>query len=104
MADRAVGRIAEAAARVPGTGRTTGVVGGVLGRNYPEVSCTVAGRRVRVRVEVAALWPHPAPEVAARVRTSVRSALVDLADMVVDDVTVLVADYLDEAVTVRRVS
>jgi uncharacterized alkaline shock family protein YloU len=103
VADRAVTRIAEAAAFVPGTARRSGVVGSVLGRNYPDVSCTVAGRRARVGVEVAGVWPHPAPEIAARVRDAVRTALQEFAGLTVDDVSVVVADYLPEPETTRRV-
>lgn len=116
VSERAVARIAEAAALVPGTRRTgaahpktaaatvSGVVDGVLGRSYPDVDATVAGRRARVRVEVAAVWPHPAPQVAARVRDAVGEALNRLAGMTVDDVSVVVATYLtDRPDTARRV-
>jgi uncharacterized alkaline shock family protein YloU len=116
VSERAVSRIAEAAALVDGTRRTdagrprttagavAGVVDDVLGRSYPDVDCTVAGHRARVRVEVAAVWPQPAPQVAARVRASVGEALARLAGMTVDDVSVVVATYLtDRPATTRRV-
>lgn len=116
VSERAVARIAEAAALVPGTRRTgsahprtaaaavSGVVDSVLGRSYPDVDCTVAGHRARVQVEVAAVWPHPAPAVAARVQTAVADALTTYAGMTVDDVSVVVATYLsDRPEPTRRV-
>ncbi|WP_432522632.1 Asp23/Gls24 family envelope stress response protein [Kineococcus sp. SYSU DK006] len=115
VADRAVQRIAAAAAtEVEGTRRTTGsgprstaaavgdALGAVLGRAYPDVECSVAGRRARVRVEVAAVWPHPAPQVAARVREHVRARLEELADLSVDDVSVVVATYLPPTAAAQR--
>nr|WP_240896973.1 Asp23/Gls24 family envelope stress response protein [Kineococcus vitellinus] len=115
VSDRAVARIATAAAgEVEGTRRTaatgprtaatavSGVLDSVLGRVYPDVDCTVAGRRARVRVEVAAVWPHPAPQVAARVREHVRARLEELADVRVDDVSVVVATYLPPTAAARR--
>ncbi|WP_369054244.1 Asp23/Gls24 family envelope stress response protein [Kineococcus terrestris] len=105
--DRVVQRIAEAAAAgVPGTTRTGGTGSGgagarvagaldtVLGRAYPSVDCTVAGHRARLRVQVAAVWPHPAAQVAAAVRDAVRDAVTALAATTVDAVEVTVATYV----------
>ena len=117
VSERAVSRIVEAAATVPGTLRTSNagsrsaaaavsdVVDSVLGRSYPDVDCTVAGHRARVRVEVAAVWPVPAPQVAARVQQAVTEALDRYAGMTADDVSVVVATYVtDQPDSTRRVS
>jgi uncharacterized alkaline shock family protein YloU len=116
VSERAVSRIVEAAATVAGTRRTSsanprtaaaavsGVVDSVLGRSYPDVDCTVAGHRARVRVEVAAVWPVPAPQVATRVQAAVTEALDRYAGMTADDVSVVVATYVtDQPETTRRV-
>ncbi|WP_432574305.1 Asp23/Gls24 family envelope stress response protein [Kineococcus sp. SYSU DK005] len=93
--DRAVQRIAEAAAveveGVAPAGATTGAIGNALGRDYPRVDCEVAGHRVRVRLEIVTVWPHSAAEVAAAVGDHVRERLRVLAGMSVDSTRVTVA-------------
>lgn len=115
VADRAVERIARAAAAgVPGSVRTgsTDTLGGAvdavlkdtaLRRAFPTADCTRAGNRVRVRVEVAARWPVPAPALAARVRDQVVEELTLLAGVVVDACDVAVVTYVRDAPEVRRV-
>lgn len=115
VADRAVERIAQAAAStVSGSVRTgsTDAVGGAvdaalrataLKRAYPTADCTRAGNRVRVQVEVAARWPVAAPDLAARVRHHVVDELTRLAGVVVDACDVTVATYVRNAPEVRRV-
>lgn len=116
VADRAVERIAWAAAlAVPGsvrTGSTDSALGGAvdtvlkgtaLNRAYPTTDCTRAGNRVRVRVEVAARWPVAAPDLAARVRDRVVDELTRLADVVVDACDVTVATYVRRVPETRRV-
>ncbi|WP_208972294.1 Asp23/Gls24 family envelope stress response protein, partial [Kineococcus rubinsiae] len=98
VADRAVERIAEAAAlEVPGvapSGAGTGTLGTALGRAYPRVGCQVAGRRVRADVEIATRWPQPADRVAAAVREHVTERLSTLAALDVDAVDVRVAEVV----------
>ena len=118
LADRAVQRIAVAAARaVPGVaadanpssgGATTSssgsvgdvvssvgsAVGSALSRDYPRVDCVVAGRRVHASVEVVGLWPVPAPALARAVRDAVTSQLQSLAGLRVDSVDVEIAKYV----------
>lgn len=113
LKDRAVQRIAEAAASgvrgvAPSGGPTAGggsavgdvvssvgsAVGSALSRDYPRVDCVIAGRRVHARVEVVGLWPAPAPSLAGAVRAAVASQLQDLAGMHVDGVDVEIAKYV----------
>ncbi|WP_432513212.1 hypothetical protein [Kineococcus sp. SYSU DK001] len=127
VADRVVVRVAAAAAAtVPGSVRTrdadaarTGAdrsvgarvgarvgtaVDSVLNRSYPVAECTRAGNRVRVGVQVAAQWPTPAADLAARVRTEVVDQLSRLAGVVVDSCDVTVADYVRSRPRGGRVS
>lgn len=116
LKDRAVQRIAEAAARnVPGvapSARTSAgsdassgsvgdvvssvgsAVGSALSRDYPRVECVIAGQRVHARVEVVGLWPVPAPSLAGAVRAAVASQLQTVAGMHVDGVDVEIAKYV----------
>ncbi|WP_432544016.1 hypothetical protein [Kineococcus sp. SYSU DK002] len=126
VADRVVVRVAAAAAAaVPGSVRTqdaradrTGAdrsvgtrvgtavgtaVDSVLNRSYPVAECTRAGNRVRVGVQVAAQWPTPAADLAARVRAEVVDQLSRLAGVVVDSCDVTVADYVRSRPQDRRV-
>lgn len=73
IADRAVRRVAEAAARVPGTTRArTGALGG---HDLPRASAHVQGGWTRVDVDVALAWPASAAATAARVREAVTTDL-----------------------------
>ncbi|WP_206074649.1 hypothetical protein [Antribacter gilvus] len=60
-------------------------------RRLPDVDVEVAGQRARVRTRVAATWPEPAADVAARVRDAVRGELQRLVGVSVDDLVVTVA-------------
>lgn len=110
VADRAVQRIAQAAAReVPGvaTGEDAssgalGALGSALGRDHPRVDCQVAGRRVRVAVEITTVWPHPAAQVAAGVRDHVTERLRTLADLEVDGMEVTVAKVVRSSSPTKR--
>jgi uncharacterized alkaline shock family protein YloU len=62
----------------------------------PDVEVEVAGQRARVRAWVAAAWPEPAADVAARVRDAVRGELERLVGVSVDDLVVTVAAVLPE--------
>lgn len=73
VADRAVQRIAEAAAQVPGT--TRACTGALAGRDLPRASAHVQGTWARVDVDVALAWPAPAAATARRVRDAVTADL-----------------------------
>ncbi|NAZ87475.1 Asp23/Gls24 family envelope stress response protein [Kineococcus indalonis] len=115
VADRAVQRIAQAAAlEVEGvaprgtparstTAAITGAIGGALGREHPRVRCEVAGHRARVHVEVVTVWPYAAAEVAAAVREHVGERLRVLAGVRADGVHVTVAEVALATTPGRRV-
>ena len=92
VSDRALAKIVTAAARevdgVAPSGSTA--FGGLLGSGYPSVELDSAGARVRVQVDVASLWPHPAARVAADVRATVARRLDELAAVHADGVSVTV--------------
>lgn len=92
VADRAVERLAVAAAR--GVGGGVVVSAGLTGRSYPRAEVVVAGDRVRARIEVAGRWPTPADRLAADVRATVAGALSTLAGLRVDTVDVTVATFV----------
>ncbi len=90
--DRVVERVAERAAlEVPGVVRHSGTLGRVTGRDLPRVDATVAGGRVRVRLDVAVEWPNPLPDTASAVRSTVAERLAALTGMTVDAVDVTAA-------------
>lgn len=62
----------------------------IRGGKLPEVEVELAGQRARVRARVAAVWPEPAADVAARVRDVVRSELERHVGVSVDDLVVTV--------------
>ncbi|GAA0297790.1 Asp23/Gls24 family envelope stress response protein [Kineococcus aurantiacus] len=106
VTDRAVVQIARAAAgsvsgsvradrsRVTLGAAVDSALDTVRQRTYPTAECTRAGNRVRVSVQVAARWPVPAPDLAARVRSGVVEELSRLAGVVVDACDVTVAEYV----------
>lgn len=106
ITDRAVQRIAEAAAlAVPGivpAGQSTGTLNAALGRAYPRVDCEVAGGRVRAEIEIVGRWPTPAPRLAAEVRQAVTDQLQRLAGLRVDAVDVTIAKIVRVAAPPRR--
>lgn len=96
VADRVLERIATRAVReVDGVAPSaSGGLGGLFGSGYPSVEVEHAGARVRVQVDVAALWPRPAAAVAAGVRSAVARRLSELAPVRVDAVSVTVRDVV----------
>ncbi|MEJ5914684.1 Asp23/Gls24 family envelope stress response protein, partial [Pseudokineococcus sp. 1T1Z-3] len=96
VADRVLERIAlRAAGEVDGVAPgASGPLGGLLGSGFPSVQVEHAGSHVRVLVDVATLWPRPAAEVAAGVRTTVARRLEELAAVTVDAVAVTVRDVV----------
>jgi uncharacterized alkaline shock family protein YloU len=99
IADRAVRRIAEMAARVEGT---TCTHGGVRGRTLPRADVTVRGGWARVAVDVALAWPAPASATAERVREAVARDLDRYVGMS-SHVDVHVVTVADATRTVERV-
>lgn len=94
LATRAVDRIADHAARqVPGVSRQGSGLGRLIGRTGPSAGSTVAGDTVRVQLDVAVLWPHPAGEVARSVRSTVSSELNRLTGLSVAAVDVTVSRF-----------
>lgn len=69
----------------------------LTGNRLPDVDVDVSGRRARVRARVAATWPEPAADVAARVRDAVRTELERLVGVSVDDLVVTVASVVHAA-------
>lgn len=96
IADRALVTIVTAAAReVDGVAPSgSQAFGGLLGSMYPSVELESAGSRVRVQVDVASVWPHPAARVAADVRAAVARRLGELAAVHADSVSVTVRDVV----------
>ncbi|WP_298805288.1 Asp23/Gls24 family envelope stress response protein [uncultured Pseudokineococcus sp.] len=98
VADRVLQRIAVVAARevdgvAPDDGGS-GPLGRLFSSGYPAVEVDQAGSRVRVQVDVAALWPRPAAQVAGGVRDAVARRLGELTGVRVDAVTVTVRDVV----------
>ena len=92
IADRVVEQVAVLAARqVEGVAVLGSALERAVGRNFPRAQAHVAGRRVRLVMQVAVLWPSALPEVSAQVRESVRDKVSALVGMHVDAVDVSVA-------------
>lgn len=107
VADQVVERIARAAVlQVDGVapaGSSSGAIGSALGRTYPRVECDIAGDRVRVAVEIEAVWPASAAKVAQRVQSAVADQVHRLAGLEVDSVRVVVAQVVPAPEEYRRV-
>lgn len=99
VADRVVEKVARAAVLgVPGVapvGATAGTVGRALGRTYPHITCSRAGDRARVRLEIAIVWPYPAAGVAHQVCEAVTERLRVLAGVHVDEIRTTVTRIVD---------
>jgi uncharacterized alkaline shock family protein YloU len=99
VADKVVEKVTRAAVLgVPGVApdaATTGTVGRALGRAYPHVTCSRAGDRARVLLEIALVWPAPAASVARQVCEAVTEELRTLAGVHVDEVRATVARIVD---------
>ncbi len=106
IADRAVQRIAQAAAlAVTGVApaeKSTNALNSVLGRAYPRVDCDISGNRVRAELDVVGVWPTPAPLLAGQVRDAVTEQLHQLAGLTVDAVDVTVAKIIRVHAAPRR--
>lgn len=95
VADRVVERVA---------GRASREVAGTVGqgpawrrparRTLPRAHAVVAGGRARIGVEIAATWPVPLSEVAARTRDHVARRVTDLTGTTVLAVDVTVVEVL----------
>jgi len=86
IADNVIARVAEMAAL--GVDGVAGPDGKAFGRGLPRSHSTVAGNRARVMLEIATLWPRPAADIAAEVRTQVGDQLGALLDLQADSVGV----------------
>lgn len=107
VADKAVQRIVEAAVRevtgvATGEDASSNALGSALGRDHPRVDCQIAGRRARVKVEIATEWPHSAAQVAAAVRDHVSARLSALADLEVDGLEVTVGKVVRASTSTKR--
>lgn len=105
IAGAAVEHIAcRAAVDVPGVTSEGSGLRKVLGRQYPTAQANVAGRRARVAMEVAVVWPYPLATVAAQVRDTVAARLHELCGLDIDAVDVSVASVTpQQPEPVRRV-
>lgn len=104
ISDRAVQRLAVAAAReIPQVAPAAAGLSSYLQTSYPRAEVTVAGCRVRARVEVQGRWPAPAAALADDVRTTVADRLHVLAGLRVDAVDVVVAGLVRTAEPGRQV-
>jgi uncharacterized alkaline shock family protein YloU len=104
ISDRAVQRLAVAAAReVPEVAPPAAGLTSYLHSSYPRADVTVAGKRVRARIEVEGRWPSAAAVLADDVRTMVAGRLHELAGLRVDAVDVVVAGLVRTAEPGRRV-
>ncbi|MGW6278516.1 DUF6286 domain-containing protein [Kribbella sp. NPDC055071] len=108
IAQRAVERIAEISAR-----NHSAVVrqSAVLGRGLPKARAVIAGRRVRIEVQVAGAWGHSLAEVADGVRARVAADVeqftglgVDRVDVDITGVEAGVARPVDRAVAADPVA
>ncbi|MFF3064981.1 Asp23/Gls24 family envelope stress response protein [Oerskovia sp. NPDC057915] len=99
VADKVVDKVARAAvlgvAGVAPDVATTGTVGRALGRAYPHITCSRAGDRARVQLEIALVWPAPAAMVARQVCEAVTEQLRTLTGVHVDEVRATVARIVD---------
>ncbi|WP_277210040.1 hypothetical protein [Isoptericola croceus] len=87
LEDRVVVKVARQAAATA----SCAVGSRLTGNKLPDVEVELAGQRARVRARVAAEWPEPAEDVAARVRDAVRGELERDVGVSVDDLVVTVA-------------
>lgn len=86
IADSVIARVVEAAALA-----VDGVAGPekkAFGRGLPRSQATVAGKRARIYLEIATLWPRSAADVAIAVRDRVREQVSTLLDLTADSVGV----------------
>jgi uncharacterized alkaline shock family protein YloU len=93
ISSRVVERIAEVAAR-----QVDAVVRqpATFGRGLPSASAKVAGRHVRLGVDVVVRWGRPLPETAAAVRSAVAEHVSDLTGLVVDAVAVDIVAFVTD--------
>lgn len=92
IADRVVERVAVMAARqVDGVAVTGSGLERAVGRSLPRAEAHVAGKRVRVEMQIAVTWPAALPQVSAAVRETVRERVSTLVGMHVDAVDVTTA-------------
>lgn len=105
IADHVIDRIAShAALQVDRVVATGGRLDQVVGHRYPRATSTVAGRRVRVGLEVALTWPAPVAAVTQNIREVVRTRLEEMTGMQIDTVDITVSQFASpDAISNRRV-
>ncbi|CAA9359230.1 MAG: hypothetical protein AVDCRST_MAG72-2101 [uncultured Nocardioidaceae bacterium] len=103
IADRVVDKIAsQAALGVSGVVSSGTGLGKVVGRGLPKVEVTTRGRKTRVGVEIAVVWPNSAAEVARSVRSAVEESVTRYAGLSVLAVDVTVAKLGPPSTEARR--
>ena len=105
IADKVVTRVAAiAAAEVEAVIDTRSGWTRLVRKGLPHADAVVAGGTSRIAVEVAATWPTPLADVAARVRDLVTSRVTELTGTAVSRVDVTVADVVHVDTAARRVA
>lgn len=104
IADRVVEKVATiAATEVDGITKVGQGWERILGRRLPKTDATIAGGRVRINVEIAAVWPTPLADLTARVRDNVSARVSELVGLTVDAVDVTASDVVHRNSQERRV-
>ncbi|NYI78401.1 Asp23/Gls24 family envelope stress response protein [Nocardioides panzhihuensis] len=104
--NKALQRIVELAAlRLPGTVAQSSKLGRITGMALPKADITAEGRAVRVKLDVAMIWPGNVTRIATAARDTVREEAFRLSGIEVRsvDVTVHAVDPTAADDTGRRV-
>lgn len=95
ISDRVIERISHRAALEVAEVTAVGTrIDQVIGHKYPKVDVQRAGQRVRIRAQVAVVWPAILPRVAAQVRDMIASRVGSLTGLTVDFVDVSIAQMI----------
>lgn len=103
---KALQRIVEhVALRLPGTVAQSSTLGRITGMTLPKADIMAEGRDVRVKLDVAMLWPGNVSHIATAARDAVRQEAFRLSGIQIRsvDVTVHAVDPTDSDDTGRRV-
>lgn len=102
--DRVAEQIAaKAALDTAGVRLQSSGLGKLTGRTTPRTHVSIAGGRVRAKVDIAVPWSYQLSAVGAAVRANVTFALSHLAGLQVDGVDVVVAAVTSDTPAGRRV-
>ena len=91
------------AAQVPGTVAHATAMDKVIRSALPRAEVALAAGHVHATVHIAVAWPHPAADIAARVREEVTYQLGTLTGLIVDGVDVSIDAVLPPDEPHRRV-